>query len=197
MREKHKRGGKTAFVPIKVMLSDPGRVEAVSLRVNDLLRSEAIPLSRGRLIEKPSEETESSWTSPRHANRATSAVVERAKRRRDVRPRAGSIIRRSEELILRARQSQILSQSLALIFAPEQSSPLQLRNHLVDEVLEAFRHVGEHDVEAIATLLEKPLLHFVGDGGRGADEHESAEAACDLGELSHRAVFALGERDEA
>jgi hypothetical protein len=29
-----------------------------------------------------------------------------------------------------------------------------------------------------------------------ADEHESAEAACDLGELSHREVFALGERDE-
>ena len=39
MREKHKRGGKTAFVPIKVMLSDPGRVKAVSLRVNDLLRA--------------------------------------------------------------------------------------------------------------------------------------------------------------
>jgi hypothetical protein len=48
------------------MLSDPGRVEAVSLRVNDLLRSEAIPLSCGRLIEKPSEEAEPSWTSPRH-----------------------------------------------------------------------------------------------------------------------------------
>jgi hypothetical protein len=68
MREKHKRGGKTAFVPIKVMLSDPGRVKAVSLRVNDLLRSEPIALSCGRLIEKPSEETEPSWSRRRHVD---------------------------------------------------------------------------------------------------------------------------------
>ena len=68
MREKHKRGGKTAFVPIKVMLSDPRRVETVPFRVNDLLRSEAIPLSWGRLIEKPSEETEPSWSRRRHVD---------------------------------------------------------------------------------------------------------------------------------
>jgi hypothetical protein len=42
------------------MLSDPGRVEAVSLRVNDLLGREAIPLSCGRLIEKAREETKPS-----------------------------------------------------------------------------------------------------------------------------------------
>ena len=54
MREKHKRGGKTAFVPVKVMLSDPGRVEAVSLRVNDLLRQRAdtaLPRSPDREAE--------------------------------------------------------------------------------------------------------------------------------------------------
>jgi hypothetical protein len=46
----------------------------------------------------------------------------------------------------------------------------QFRNHLVDEVLEAFRHVGKHDVEAVATLFKEPLLHFIGDGRRRADE---------------------------
>ena len=42
MGEKHEWCGKTAFIAVKVMLSDPRRVEAVALRVNDLLRSEAI-----------------------------------------------------------------------------------------------------------------------------------------------------------
>ena len=67
MREKHKRGGKPAFVPIKVMLSDPSPVEAMPLRVNDLIGRKPIPLSRVRLIEKPGEQTEPSWSRPRHA----------------------------------------------------------------------------------------------------------------------------------
>jgi hypothetical protein len=46
MREKHEWGGKTAFVPIKVMLSDPRRVETVPIRMNDLLDRQPIPLSR-------------------------------------------------------------------------------------------------------------------------------------------------------
>jgi hypothetical protein len=33
---------------------------------------------------------------------------------------------------------------------------------------------------------EKPLRHFIGDGRRRANEGEPAEAAGDLGELSHR-----------
>jgi hypothetical protein len=57
MREKDERGGKTAFVPVKVMLSDPGRIEAAPLRVNDLLGRQPVPLSRCRLIKEPSEET--------------------------------------------------------------------------------------------------------------------------------------------
>jgi hypothetical protein len=60
MGEKHKGGGKAAFVTVEVVLSDPGRVESEPLRVNDLLGREPIPLSCGRLIEKPSEETEPS-----------------------------------------------------------------------------------------------------------------------------------------
>jgi hypothetical protein len=49
-------------------LSDPRRVETVPFHVNDLLRSEPIPLSCGRLIEKPSEETEPSWSRRRHVD---------------------------------------------------------------------------------------------------------------------------------
>jgi hypothetical protein len=51
-----------------VMLSNPRRVEAMPLRVNDLIGREAIPLARIRLIEKPSEETEPSWSRWRHAD---------------------------------------------------------------------------------------------------------------------------------
>jgi hypothetical protein len=42
------------------MLSDPGRVEAVPLRMNNLLGRQSIPLACGRLIEKPGEEPEPS-----------------------------------------------------------------------------------------------------------------------------------------
>src|SRR5580692_3121197 len=44
MGEKHKGGGKAAFVTVEVVLSDPGRVESEPLRVNDLLGREPIPL---------------------------------------------------------------------------------------------------------------------------------------------------------
>src|ERR1700691_2765262 len=81
MGQKHKRGGKTAFIPIKVMLSDPGRVEAVPLGMNDLLGGESISLSRCGLIEEAGEEAEASWISPRHANCTALAVLEWAKRK--------------------------------------------------------------------------------------------------------------------
>jgi hypothetical protein len=95
-------------------------------------------------------------------------------------------LRRTEELILRSRQSEIFPKRLALIFAPEQAPALQLGNNLVDEVLKAPGHVRKHDVEAVASIVEKPLLHFIGDRRWRADECEPAEAACDLSELSDR-----------
>ena len=49
MGEKYERRGKTAFVPIEVMLGDPSRVEAVSLRLDDLLSRQPIALSGWRL----------------------------------------------------------------------------------------------------------------------------------------------------
>ena len=151
MGEKHKRRGKTAFVSVEVMLGDPGRVEAMTLRLNDLLRREPVALCRCRPIQKPGEETKPYGFSPRHACRARSGVVERAKGR-GVSPRAWT-----EELILRPRQSKILSQRPALVFAPEQASTLQLGNHPVDEIVEAFGHVGEHDIEPVATLLRTAI----------------------------------------
>jgi hypothetical protein len=88
-------------------------------------------------------------------------------------------------------------QGLALVFAAEQFSPLRLGNNLVDEVLEAFRNVREHDIEAVASLFKKPLRHFFGDRRWRANECEPAEAACDLSKLSDRQVVTLCERDEA
>ena len=106
MREKHKRRGKTAFVPVEVMLGDPGQVEAMTLRLNDLLRREPIPLSRCRLIQKPGEETKPYGSSPRHACRARSGVVERAKGR-GVSPRA--LDRRTDSPAAAIRDSRAAS----------------------------------------------------------------------------------------
>jgi hypothetical protein len=36
------------------------------------------------------------------------------------------------------------------------------RESLVDEVIETFGHVGDHDIELVATLLEKPSPQFIG-----------------------------------
>ena len=52
-------------------------------------------------------------------------------------------------------------------------------------------------LNAVATLLEQPLLHFIGDGRRRADEGETAEAAGDLGKLAYVEIVAPGEGDEA
>jgi hypothetical protein len=68
----------------------------------------------------------------------------------------------------------------------KQASSLQFGHNLIHEVIEAFRHEGEHDVEAVATLLKEPLLHFISDGRRRAYKGEPAETAGDLGELPHR-----------
>jgi hypothetical protein len=106
MREKHERSGQPAFVTVEVMSSDPGGVDAAPLRMNDLLGSQLIPLSGCRLIEEPGEEAEPPWRHPRHADVAPSAVLERAKRGRDL----GPLLRRTEGLVLRSRQSKIFPQ---------------------------------------------------------------------------------------
>jgi hypothetical protein len=62
---------------------------------------------------------------------------------------------------------------------------VQLWNYLVDEVFEAFWHVGEHDVEP-SQPPRKAIAPFHRRWSQAADEGEPAEAAGDLGELSHR-----------
>jgi hypothetical protein len=106
MRQKDEWGRKAPFVPVKVVLGDPRRLEAVPLRVNDLLRSEPISLSCGRLIEKPSEETEPSGSRRRHVDPQPLVVFDRAKRGRDQGLSNEQNIRRGEEMFLRSWQSQ-------------------------------------------------------------------------------------------
>ena len=58
MRQEDKRRRKTAFRFMEVVLRDPGGVEAVSLRVDDLLGRQAIALACTRLIQEAGEEAE-------------------------------------------------------------------------------------------------------------------------------------------
>ena len=51
MGQEDKRRRKTAFRFMEVMLRHPGGVEAMSLRVDDLLGGEAITLACTRLIQ--------------------------------------------------------------------------------------------------------------------------------------------------
>src|SRR5579862_6170363 len=62
----------------------------------------------------------------------------------------------AEETVARPLQPEVLAQGGPLVFAPENPAPLQLRDHLADEVLQALRQVGEQDVEAVAGLALKP-----------------------------------------
>ena len=94
-------------------------------------------------------------------------------------------------------KTEIFSQRLALIFAAEQASPLQFRDDLVDEVVEAARHIGEHHVEPVAAVREQPFLHLIGDRRRRSDKRKSAETAGNLRKLADRKVVAPRQRNEA
>src|SRR5271169_949198 len=102
-----------------------------------------------------------------------------------------------EEAVLGARQPEILAQRLAFVFAAEEVTALELRHHLVDEVVEAARHIGEHDVEPVAGLAVEPLLHLVGSHRRSADERQPAIAAGDLRQLADRQILAPRALDDS
>src|ERR1700757_3733423 len=55
-----------------------------------------------------------------------------------------------EEAVLGARQSEVLAQGLALVFAAKQPAALQFRHDLIDKIGEAAGYVREHDVEPVA-----------------------------------------------
>ena len=88
----------------------------------------------------------------------------------EARREGGPLLLRFEKPVFRPWQAEILSQRLALIFAPKDSALLQFRNHAIDEVVEPGGQIGEHDIEAVAAFRDEPLLHLIGDGLRRADE---------------------------
>src|SRR5215216_5512633 len=94
-------------------------------------------------------------------------------------------------------QAEILAQGLSLVFAPEQSPPLQLRHHAVDEIVEAAGEVREHHGESIAGFRREPLLHLVGDARRRADDRQPGIAAEPLRQLPHGQLLALRQIDRA
>src|SRR6202022_1086028 len=103
----------------------------------------------------------------------------------------------AEEAVLGARQAEIFAQGLAFVFAAEEAAALQFGDDPVDEVVEAARDMGEHDVEPVAGGALEPLLHLVGDHRRGTNQREAAIAAGDLGELTDRQIVAAGAFDDA
>ncbi len=105
--------------------------------------------------------------------------------RRDSRPR--------EKAIFRARQAEIFAQRLAFILASEQSPSLQLRDHLIDKVVQTAWKIREHHVKAIRALRDEPFLHLVGDRRRRADKRETAVAADSLRKLPNGQIFPRGE----
>ena len=51
MRQEDQGRGQATFELVEMVLGDPGRIEAESLGMNDLLGAEAIALGRGHCIE--------------------------------------------------------------------------------------------------------------------------------------------------
>jgi hypothetical protein len=99
-------------------------------------------------------------------------------------------VRRRRGSVRPARQSEVFAQGLALVFAPEQASPLQFGNNLVDEIVEALRRIWKHDIEAVATTFKKPLFHSIGDDRRRSDECQPPQTASDLGDAPHGKIVA-------
>jgi hypothetical protein len=57
---------------------------------------------------------------------------------------------RAKEAIIRAWQTEIVVQRLALIVTPEQTAPPQFRHYLRAEVIEAAGQIGELHGEAVS-----------------------------------------------
>src|SRR4051794_18526965 len=61
------------------------------------------------------------------------------------------------------RKSEMFAQGTALIFGPEQAASSQFGQHQLDEIIETAGQERRHQVEPIAAVHAKPLLHLVGD----------------------------------
>src|SRR5579884_1630100 len=93
--------------------------------------------------------------------------------------------------VWRQLQSKVFAQGLALIIAAEQVPALQFRNHQFDEIIEAPGQEWRHDVEAVASVLAKPLLHVVDNRRRRAADDGLGAGGGDPGRhLANGQVFA-------
>src|SRR3954470_4327908 len=61
------------------------------------------------------------------------------------------------------RKSEMFAQGTALVFGPEQAASPQFGQQQLDEIVEPAGQERRHQVEAIAAVSAKPLLHLVGD----------------------------------
>src|SRR6266851_8831599 len=62
-----------------------------------------------------------------------------------------------------ARETEMIAQRRARIFAPVEAAALQLGHDQVDEVIERAGEIGGHDDEAVRPLGGEPLLENVRD----------------------------------
>src|SRR5579864_9498560 len=100
-----------------------------------------------------------------------------------------------EEAVFGARQAEIFAQRPAFVFAAEEAAALQLRDDPVDEIVEPAGDPREHDVEPVAGIAEKELLHLIDDRLRRPDHREPAITAGDLRQLTDRQIIAPRSRN--
>src|SRR5262245_45510888 len=63
------------------------------------------------------------------------------------------------------RQAEMLAERRPGIFPTKDAALLQFRNDRIDELIEGDGEVRRHQYEAVASALDKPFLHDIGDHG--------------------------------
>ena len=76
----------------------------------------------------------------------------------------------------------------ARVFSSKDATPLQFGHDLVDELIERGGEIRRHQDEAVASALNKPFFHDIGDHRRGAAGKEVSAGDGD-GEDVQRGVF--------
>src|SRR6516162_5543383 len=60
-------------------------------------------------------------------------------------------------------QAEMLAQSMPRIFQTKDAAPLQLRHDRINEFIKGGGEVRRHQYEAVASAINKPFLHNIGD----------------------------------
>ena len=90
-----------------------------------------------------------------------------------------------EEAVFGPWQAKVFAQCGAFIGFAEQAPALQLRHHLVDEIVQTARQIWEHDVEAVADVPQQLFLHFIGDHCQRAKHGETGLTTQATGQLAN------------